>query len=63
MQNGYALPTEVGLAEISGRLNSMTDSEHDELRQALRIGIHWDTQVLIFRWLASGAQNQGCRSW
>ena len=40
MQNGYALATEAGLVEISTRINSMTDEEHDELRQALRIGIH-----------------------
>jgi len=47
MQNGYALATETGLAEISDRIKSMTDDERDKLRQALRIGIHWDTQVTL----------------
>jgi len=47
MQNGYALATEAGLTEISGRINSMAEDERDELRQALRIGIHWDTQVTL----------------
>lgn len=47
MQNGYALPTNTGLGEISNRIGSMTHTERDELRQALRIGIHWDTQVTV----------------
>ncbi len=47
MQNGYALATETGLVEISGRINAMTEDERDILRQALRIGIHWDTQVTL----------------
>ena len=47
MQNGYALPTEAGLSEISRRISSMTNEGRDELRQALRIGIHWDTQVTL----------------
>ena len=32
MQNGYALPTETGLGEISSRIGSMTHDERDELR-------------------------------
>ena len=47
MKNGYALATEAGLIEISSRVNSMSEDERDELRQALQIGIHWDTQVTI----------------
>jgi hypothetical protein len=47
MQNGYALPNEAGLTEISRRISSMTEDERDKLRQALRIGIHWDTQVTL----------------
>lgn len=47
MKNGYALPSEDGLFEISSRLKSMTEVERDELRQSLRIGIQWDTQVTI----------------
>lgn len=47
MQNGYALATEKGLREISDRLESSTDAELDELRQLLRIGIQWQTEVTL----------------
>ena len=45
MQNGYALATATGLREINNRIESATHSERDDLRQQLRIGIHWETQV------------------
>jgi hypothetical protein len=47
MRNGYALASEDGLVEISNRLRACDDSELDELRQLLRIGVHWDTQVTL----------------
>jgi hypothetical protein len=47
MQNGYALPSASGLKAISQRLSDATESERDELRQALRIGLHWDPEVTI----------------
>jgi hypothetical protein len=47
MQNGYALPTSKGLTEVVALLRKMTPSELDELRQKLKIGIHWDTQVTL----------------
>ena len=47
MSNGYALATESGLAEISERLEQFSGEEVDNLRQLLRIGIHWDTEVTI----------------
>ncbi len=47
MQNGYALASHDGLTEISSRISSMTQDQHDALRQALRIGIQWDTQVTL----------------
>ena len=47
MRNGYAMPSESGLIEISGRLQALTDSDRDTLRELLRIGIHWNTQVTI----------------
>ena len=47
MKNGYALATENGLAEISKRLETFSDSDLDELRQLLRIGIQWNTEVTI----------------
>jgi hypothetical protein len=47
MQNGYAMAAAGGLAEISANLQSMTEDERDDLRQKLRIGIQWDTQVTL----------------
>jgi hypothetical protein len=47
MRNGYALPTRSGLNEISTRLRTLNESELDELRQSLRIGLQWNTQVTL----------------
>jgi hypothetical protein len=47
MRNGYALASETGLVEISNRLRSLSEGEIDGLRQLLRIGIQWDTQVTL----------------
>ena len=47
MKNGYALPSQAGLAEISQRLLSSTGSQLDELRSLLRIGVQWNTQVTL----------------
>lgn len=47
MRNGYALASRDGLVEISERINSMTEAERDALRQTLRIGVQWDTQVTV----------------
>jgi len=47
MENGYALAARDGLLEISKRLRAAGERETDQLRQKLRIGIHWDTQVTL----------------
>jgi hypothetical protein len=47
MRNGYALPSHSGLVEISNRLRASSESELDGLRQLLRIGIQWNTQVTL----------------
>jgi hypothetical protein len=47
MKNGYALASHDGLVEISRQLESASESELDELRQILRIGIQWKTQVTL----------------
>jgi hypothetical protein len=47
MRNGYALAGRDGLIEISDRLRALSDSELDELRGLLRIGIQWNTQVTL----------------
>jgi hypothetical protein len=47
MRNGYALATKSGLEEISNRLQASSESELHALRQLLRIGIQWNTQVTL----------------
>lgn len=47
MTNGYALPTAGGLQEIDDRLGKLSESELDELRAKLKIGLQWDTQVTL----------------
>jgi hypothetical protein len=47
MRNGYALASHSGLVEISRRLRAANKSELDGLRQLLRIGIQWNTQVTL----------------
>ena len=47
MRNGYALASKEGLAEISLRLQQANEAERDRLRQLLRIGVQWKTQVTI----------------
>ena len=47
MTNGYALPTREALEEIGQRLSSASERECDQLRQRLRIGIQWNTQVTL----------------
>jgi len=47
MRNGYALASESGLVEIAHRLQAASESELDTLRQLLRIGIQWNTQVTL----------------
>jgi len=47
MKNGYALASKEGLNEIRNILKSSIESEIDELRKLLRIGIQWDTQVTL----------------
>ncbi len=47
MVNGYALPSAEGLAEINRLLQNMDEVELDRVRQVLRIGLHWETQVTL----------------
>jgi hypothetical protein len=47
MRNGYALCTQNGLVEIAHRLQASSENELDRLRQLLRIGIQWNTQVTL----------------
>lgn len=45
--NGYALPTAGGLKEINQRLANMDEFQVDRIRQALQIGLQWNTQVTL----------------
>lgn len=47
MKNGYALATQDGLVRISNKLQTLSETELDRLRQLLRIGIQWNTQVTL----------------
>jgi hypothetical protein len=47
MRNGYVIPTESGLREITDRLTGMEDAERDAIRGKLRIGLQWDTEVTL----------------
>ncbi len=47
MKNGYALPTAAGLQEVNKQLAKMSESELDELRGLLKIGVQWNTQVTL----------------
>lgn len=47
MRNGYALASQSGLIEMSNRFRASSESERDGLRQLLRIGIQWNTQVTL----------------
>lgn len=47
MRNGYALASQSGLVEISKRLRASNERELDGLRQLLRIGLQWNTQISL----------------
>ena len=47
MQNGYALASPAGLRAINGRLAAMTETERQTLKDELRVGIQWDTEVTL----------------
>ena len=47
MRNGYALVSEAGLTRIFERLATADENERDALRQRLRIGLQWHTEVTL----------------
>ncbi len=47
IQNGYLFPSDVGLSCITNRLQSASESELDELRGELRIGLQWQADVTL----------------
>jgi hypothetical protein len=47
MRNGYALPSPESLARIAVRLRASSPDALDDLRQRLRIGLQWRTEVTL----------------
>ena len=47
MRNGYALASYGGLRELGERIQRSTESQLDELRRLLRIGVQWNAQVTL----------------
>ena len=45
--NGYVLPSGASLRRIATQLQESSEEELDELRQLLRIGIQWNTEVTL----------------
>ncbi len=47
MENGYLFPTDQGLTEISNRLQSSDESQRDQYRASLRIGLQLNAAVTL----------------
>lgn len=47
MKNGYVQASENGLRDISAHLNTLIPQERDALKQKLRVGIQWNTEVTL----------------
>lgn len=47
MTNGYALISEKGLLNINSKLNNLDQEERERLKEKLKIGIQWDSEVTI----------------
>ena len=47
MENGYALPSREQLDAVCARLAEQSESERNALRDSLRIGLQWDTEVTL----------------
>ena len=45
MQNGHAMFSEAGLAEVDQRLAALAEPSREELKGLLRIGTHWNADV------------------
>ncbi|TVQ27127.1 MAG: hypothetical protein EA370_18115 [Wenzhouxiangella sp.] len=47
MKNGYAMASEQGLRQIAEQLDGIDEPARDTLRQQLKIGIQWNTEVTL----------------
>lgn len=48
MQNGYCFPTEKGLKTISESIRKMKTQEYEALKNLLKTGVQWNTEVTNF---------------
>ncbi len=47
MSNGYALVNQEGLLNINSQINNLNQKQKEQLKEKLKIGIQWDTEVTI----------------
>lgn len=47
MRNGYALPTQEGLLNINAQIAKLDNAERENLKEKLKIGIQWNTEVTL----------------
>ena len=47
MQNGYALANTEGLKFIGDKIRNLSNTQYEELKGLLKVGIQWDTEVTI----------------
>lgn len=47
MRNGYALPNQEGIEHINEHINQLSKEGRERLKEKLKIGIQWDTQVTL----------------
>ena len=47
MKNGYSLMDEHGIRKITEIINGLTAKEYEQLKDLLKIGIQWETEVTI----------------
>ncbi|GAB5553850.1 MAG: hypothetical protein Sapg2KO_34410 [Saprospiraceae bacterium] len=47
MKNGYAFASKEGLEKINQQLSDMDEQAYEKLKGALRVGIQWDTEVIL----------------
>lgn len=47
MKNGYALFSEEGILAINQKLSKLSQSQLDEIKNQLKIGIQWNTEVVL----------------
>ena len=47
MENGYALVNQQGISNINSLINNLNNKQREQLKEKLKIGIQWNTEVTI----------------